>query len=109
MEGSPKIQNLLTKFSNSVWILSYFADFRKWERLMMGLWAFTRTMWIKDRKGFGVEIKVHKKTLKYHKGFDNDIYDFLLKGQSEVPGSNSIPNYSKYKIKIEIGIVIIFF
>ena len=55
-----------------------------------------------------MEIKTYKKTLKYHWGFNNNLNEFLLNGQSNNGDDDSSPNYSKYKLRIIIGIIAIF-
>jgi hypothetical protein len=73
MEAFSPCVGVLDKFSNAIWVLSYYAYFYKAEYLMNTLCLRTRNCWIQNVKAFRDALPTGKKVLRYLKFFDNQI------------------------------------
>ena len=78
MESIQNLLQLFTKFSNSIWILSYYGTFEEWERVMKRLCRQTLDSWTNNIEMYLNIQHSKRKWLTIQKYFDKKSSTFLL-------------------------------
>ena len=78
MEPIQNLLQLFTKFSNSIWILSYYGTFEEWERVMKRLCRQTLDSWTNNIEMYQNIQHSKRKWLIIQKYFDKKSSTFLL-------------------------------
>lgn len=85
--------NLLSRFSNAKWVLSFFDEYFGCHVLMNSLHPKTRQCWKNSYAAFCNALEYVRQPLKYAKTFDKYISEYLLEGF----------RYKRYTLTLELN------
>ena len=72
MESAKDLLQLLVRFSNSIWILKYFGNFKEWEKVMKQLCTQTLESWNENKEMYLSIQPLERKWLEIRKSFDKE-------------------------------------